>query len=163
MEPKFTHTTSTGKARMVDVSHKRSSKRRATAFCLVRTTATPEALTPTEGGVEPMLAARLAGIMAAKRTSDLIPLCHPLQLGSIDVELQWVHEGIEISATIAAVDRTGVEMEALTACATAALSVIGSLMNVDPSAQINDLVLLSKSGGKSGPWGRVVDAPSAQQ
>jgi cyclic pyranopterin phosphate synthase len=107
-----------------------------------------------------MLSAKLAGIMAAKRTSDLIPLCHPLQLGTIDVELAWEKDGVSISATIAAVDRTGVEMEALTACAIAALSIIGSLIHVDPTAQIDDLVLLSKTGGKSGAWGRSVPAPS---
>lgn len=159
MEPKFTHISSSGKAQMVDVSQKRTSKRRATASCLVRTTATKETITFAHDDVEPMLAARLAGIMAAKRTSDLIPLCHPLQLGSINVELAWVKEGIEISATIAAVDRTGVEMEALMACATAAVSVIGALLGVDPLAQIDDLVLLTKSGGKSGPWGRQIIAP----
>jgi cyclic pyranopterin phosphate synthase len=160
MEPKFTHIASDGRARMVDVSDKRPSKRRATAQCLVRTTASRETLVATADDLDPMLSAKLAGIMAAKRTSDLIPLCHPLQLGTIDVELAWEKDGVSISATIAAVDRTGVEMEALTACAIAALSIIGSLIHVDPTAQIDDLVLLSKTGGKSGAWGRSVPAPS---
>jgi cyclic pyranopterin phosphate synthase len=161
MEQKFTHISGSGKASMVDVSQKRPSKRRASASCLVRTTAPREALSVTSDGVDPVLAAKLAGIMAAKRTSDIIPLCHPLGLGTIEIELAWVEQGVEISSTIAAVDRTGVEMEALTACAIAALSVMESIVDVDPSVRMDDLVLLAKSGGKSGPWGRLVDPLSS--
>jgi cyclic pyranopterin phosphate synthase len=159
MERKFAHISSSGKAQMVDVSNKRPTKRRALASCLVRTTAPVEALAPSADGADPMLTAKLAGIMAAKRTSELIPLCHPLQLGTIEVELKWAADGVEIAATIAAVDRTGVEMEALTACSIAALSIVDALIDIDPTARIDDLVLLTKSGGKSGPWGRSVPTP----
>jgi cyclic pyranopterin phosphate synthase len=161
MDRKFTHITGSGKAKMVDVSRKRPSKRRASASCLVRTTAPNDALSSSSNGVDQTLVAQLAGIMAAKKTAELIPLCHPVGLGAIEVELTWVEVGVEITATISAVDRTGVEMEALTACAIAALSVIDSIVDVDPNAQMDDLVLLSKSGGKSGPWGRLVDSPSS--
>lgn len=161
MERKFTHISGSGKANMVDVSQKRPSKRKASASCLVRTTAPHDALSVAIDGVDPMLAAKLAGIMAAKKTAELIPLCHPLALGTIEIELTWVEEGVEVSSTIGAVDRTGVEMEALTACAIAALSVIESIADLDPRAQMDDLVLLAKSGGKSGPWGRLVDSPSS--
>ncbi len=106
-----------------------------------------------------MHAARLAGIQAAKQTANLIPLCHPLDLNEIQVEVVVNDGRIEISATVAATHRTGVEMEALTACAIAALSIVNSLVDVDPKAQIDDLVLLRKSGGKSGEWGRLVDGP----
>jgi cyclic pyranopterin phosphate synthase len=145
---------------MVDVTNKRATKRRAFASCVVDTVADVTSLEPNSTGVDPWHAARLAGIHAAKRTSWLIPLCHPLSLSDIHVEVT-PHDGrVEISATVTALERTGVEMEALTACAVAALSVIDSLLELDPLARMDNLVLLSKSGGKSGPWGRLVDTPN---
>jgi cyclic pyranopterin phosphate synthase len=107
--------------------------------------------------VDPLHVARLAGIQAAKQTANLIPLCHPLDLNEIQVEVIPNEQYIAISATVAAVHRTGVEMEALTACAFAALSIVSSVVGVDPNAWIDDIVLLRKSGGKSGDWGRLVE------
>ena len=159
MERPFSHIAKSGKLRMVDVTSKRATKRRASASCVVTTVAHVTSLEPSSADVDPWHAARLAGIQAAKRTSSLIPLCHPLSLSDIHVEVTPCEGRVEISATVAALERTGVEMEALTACAVAALSVVDSLLELDPSARIDDLVLLSKSGGKSGPWGRLVDTP----
>jgi cyclic pyranopterin phosphate synthase len=158
-EQPFTHVDSSGKLRMVDVTPKRPTKRRAYAGCVVRTVADMAALGPNANGLDPVHAARLAGIQAAKQTANLIPLCHPLDLNEVQVEVVANAGRIEISATVAATHRTGVEMEALTACAFAALSIVSSLVDVDPCAQIDDLVLLRKTGGKSGDWGRLVDTP----
>lgn len=145
---------------MVDVSSKRATKRQAMARCLVVTVANLDALEPWTDGIDPVHAARVAGVHAAKRTSDLIPLCHSLNLNDVDVQLNVNDDGIEISATVTATQRTGVEMEALTACAFAALSIVDSLQKADPYARIDDLVLLKKEGGKSGPWGRLVESPN---
>jgi len=142
---------------MVDVSRKRPSKRQAFASCVVTTVADVSTLGLSRNGVDPLHAARLAGIQGAKQTSNLIPLCHPLNVDQIHVEVVVRPGQIAISATVGATHRTGVEMEALTACAIAALSIVGSLRRVDPNAQIDDLVLLRKTGGKSGDWGRLVD------
>jgi cyclic pyranopterin phosphate synthase len=158
----LSHVDSAGKLRMVDVTGKRSTLRRAHASCVVRTVADIGALGQRNDGVDPVHASRLAGIQAAKQTANIIPLCHPLNLNDIHVDIVANSQCIEISATVAAQHRTGVEMEALTACAFAALSIISSLVDLDPNAQIDDLVLLRKSGGKSGDWGRLVDAPARQ-
>ncbi|MGA2295430.1 MAG: cyclic pyranopterin monophosphate synthase MoaC [Acidimicrobiales bacterium] len=157
MEQRSTHVDSAGKLRMVDVSRKRPSKRQALASCVVTTVADVSTLGLSRNGVDPLHAARLAGIQGAKQTSNLIPLCHPLNVDQIHVEVVVRPGQIAISATVGATHRTGVEMEALTACAIAALSIVGSLRRVDPNAQIDDLVLLRKTGGKSGDWGRLVD------
>jgi cyclic pyranopterin phosphate synthase len=117
-------------------------------------------LEPRTDGIDPWHAARVAGVFAAKKTADLIPLCHSLNLNDVDVELNVREDSIEITATVTATQRTGVEMEALTACAIAALSVLNTLKRADPNAWIDDLVLLKKEGGKSGNWGRLVDRPS---
>jgi cyclic pyranopterin phosphate synthase len=156
----FSHIDSAGKLRMVDVTNKRPTKRQAMARCLVVTKADLDTLEPWNNGIDPFHAARVAGVHAAKRTSDLIPLCHSLNLNDVDVQLS-AHDGaIEISATVTATQRTGVEMEALTACAFAALSIVDSLQSSDPYARIDDLVLMKKEGGKSGTWGRLVNNPA---
>jgi cyclic pyranopterin phosphate synthase len=125
---------------MVDVTGKRSTLRRAYASCVVRTVVDIGALAQRNDGVDPVHASRLAGIQAAKQTANIIPLCHPLNLNDIHVDIVAKSQCIEISATVAAQHRTGVEMEALTACAFAALSIISSLVDLDPNAQIDDLV-----------------------
>lgn len=157
MKQPFSHVDETGKLRMVDVSSKRPTTRRARASCIVRTVADVGATGSDSGGVDPLHVARVAGIQAAKQTANLIPLCHPLDLNDIQVEVIPNEHYISISATVAAVHRTGVEMEALTACAFAALSIVSSVVDVDPNAWIDDIVLLRKSGGKSGDWGRLVE------
>lgn len=147
-----------GKPRMVDVSEKTATLRSATAEATVRLT--PEAVGALrEGGVgkgDPLSVAQLAGIMAAKKTGELIPLCHPLPITSAKVELRFVPEEarVYISATVKTKAETGVEMEALTACAIAALTVYDMLKAASKGLEIADLRLLHKSGGKSGEWKR---------
>lgn len=159
MNGPFSHIDATGKLRMVDITNKRPTKRQAMARCLVVTVAHLDELEPWTDGIDPLHAARVAGVHAAKRTSDLIPLCHSLNLNDVDVQVGAYDNGIEISATVTATQRTGVEMEALTACAFAALSIVDSLQKSDPFARIDDLVLMKKEGGKSGSWGRLVESP----
>ena len=139
---------------MVDVTGKEVTAREATAAGLVRMEPSTRALV-TERRLDKgdaLEVARLAGVMAAKRTSDLIPLCHPLPLGAVDVELTGVEEGIEIHATVKTSDRTGVEMEALTAVAVAALTVYDMVKSVERGVRITDVRLVRKSGGRSGEW-----------
>jgi cyclic pyranopterin phosphate synthase len=157
MASEFSHINASGKLRMVDVSSKRMTRRVATARCLVVTSAEIGALPVRDDEIDPVLCARIAGVSAAKRTSELIPLCHTLALNDVDVALERLERGIEITATVTATQRTGVEMEALTACAFAALSLLDSLHDVDPLAQIDELELLKKEGGRSGSWGRLAD------
>lgn len=159
MDQQFSHTDNSGKLKMVDITGKRPTRRRAQASCVVRTVADNVTLEPRADGVDPLHAARLAGIQGAKQTANLIPLCHPLNIDEIHVEVRATKGRIEIRTTVAAIHGTGVEMEALTACAFAALSILGTLRKADPNAQIDDLVLLRKTGGKSGDWGRLVDNP----
>jgi len=159
MENVFTHITKNGKLRMVDISAKRVTRRSSTATCVVHTNADLSTLSsPLD--VDVQVASQLAGIQAAKKTADLIPLCHPLSLSDIDVSLVERADHVEITATVSANYRTGVEMEALSACAIAALNLLGSLKEVDPMAWMGGLCVMSKTGGKSGPWGRAVAAPS---
>jgi len=147
-----------GKPRMVDVSEKAATLRTATAEATVRLR--PEAVQALqEGGVgkgDPLSVAQLAGIMAAKKTGELIPLCHPLPIASAEVKLEFHPEQalIHISATVKTKAETGVEMEALTACAVAALTVYDMLKAASKGLEITDLRLLHKSGGKSGEWRR---------
>jgi cyclic pyranopterin monophosphate synthase len=159
-EKRLSHVDGSGKMRMVDVSRKRPTLRTAQASCLVRTVALDIADESHPDGIDPLHAARLAGIQAAKQTANLIPLCHPLDLNQILVDVSPADQGFEVSATIVTINRTGVEMEALTACAFAALSLITSLKHADPNARIDDLVIQRKSGGKSGDWGREVVSPT---
>ncbi len=159
MERSFSHLDAAGKLRMVDVSAKRPTRRQALARCRVVTGADLDSLRPREDQINAPLAARVTGVLAAKRVDELIPLCHSLNLDDVDVELRAHDEGIDVTATVTATQRTGVEMEALTACAFAALALLDSLLDADPLAWIDDLVLLKKEGGKSGEWGRLVERP----
>ena len=152
-----THLDAAGRACMVDVSAKAETARFARAACRVRMGA--EAAADLRSGRaakgDVAAAARLAGISAAKRTSELIPLCHPLRTGSVLVDLDFEDETtLAVTAAVRGVDRTGFEMEALVAASTAALTVYDMLKAIDKSMTITDLRLLEKSGGKSGNWRR---------
>lgn len=152
----FTHFDERGNARMVDVTAKDETARTATAKARV-TMAVETARLIREGGVKKgdvLSVARLAGIMGAKRTPDLIPLCHPLSLSSVEVELALAEDAsaVEIAATCKIAGKTGVEMEALTACSVAALTVYDMCKAVDKAMTITDLRVTHKSGGKSGTY-----------
>jgi len=157
VKKKFSHVDAKGKIKMVDVSDKGSTKRSATASCTVLTTIDLAARTSAPDELHVITSARLAGILAAKSTAQLIPLCHPLNLDDVQVEIVAVAQGAEIRSSVATMRSTGVEMEALTACSIAALNLLTSLVADDPFARMNDLVVLQKSGGKSGDWGRHVE------
>jgi cyclic pyranopterin phosphate synthase len=151
----LTHLDERGRARMVDVTAKPLTRRVAIARCTVVTVAdATRALGETAQGLDPVEAARFAGIQAAKHTSSLIPLCHPIHLDRVSVEVQVRAHRIEVSATAAITQRTGVEMEALTACAMAALTLVKALGDADQEASVEDLTLWQKSGGRSGNWER---------
>jgi cyclic pyranopterin phosphate synthase len=139
---------------MVDVSAKQETRRTARAHAFVRIT--PEVLKklPQNPKGNPLEIARIAGIAAAKRTSDLIPLCHPLMLTHADVEVTLEKKGVRIVATAATTGQTGVEMEALTAAGVAALTVYDMTKALDKAIEIQDLYLLEKTGGKSGDFRR---------
>ena len=146
----LSHIDEHGKARMVDVTAKATTERRAVARCIVRTRAPGHVLD------DPWLiaCARVAGIQAAKATSTLIPLCHPLAIDETQVEIGACDAGLEIRATTTVMAQTGVEMEALSACAGAGLSVLSVVMHVDPAAEIDELALWHKSGGRRGTFER---------
>ncbi len=151
---KLTHVDAKGAARMVDVGAKAVTQRRATARGMLRLSKATldlvrDGRTP-KGDV--LAAARIAGIMAAKRTSDLIPLCHPLALTHASVELALEKDGIAIEATVATAERTGVEMEALTAVSVAGLTLYDMLKAVERGARLTDVRLVAKSGGRSGEY-----------
>jgi len=151
----LTHIDEHGRARMVDVTAKPLTRRLAMAKCTVVTTAdAAKVFRESPDGLDAVEGARFAGIQAAKQTASLIPLCHPIRLDRVTVEVAVDVHKIEISAVTEIVERTGVEMEALTACAVAALSLVKSLMHVDPEASIEELTLWHKSGGRSGNWKR---------
>ncbi|MCM4082942.1 cyclic pyranopterin monophosphate synthase MoaC [Paractinoplanes hotanensis] len=160
-ESLLTHVDEAGAARMVDVSAKAISVRRAIAAGRVVTT--PDVIALLRGDGLPkgdaLAVARLAGIMGAKRTPDLIPLCHPIGLHGVVVDLELTAGTIEIIATTKTADRTGVEMEALTAVATAGLTMIDMIKAVDPAASIESVRVLRKEGGKTGDWVRPEDRP----
>ena len=145
-----------GSARMVDVTPKEPTHRRALARCRVRmlpqTTDKVANNAITKGDV--LAAARIAGIQAAKRTADLIPMCHPVLVGSINVNFSIGDDYVEVEAQVETVDRTGVEMEAMTACAVAALTVYDMCKSSDRTMTVEHLSLWEKSGGRSGPWRR---------
>lgn len=157
VKKQLSHVDSSGKLRMVDVSRKQTSRRSAQASCTVFTDADIPAPGTATHALDVLHAARIAGIQAAKQTANLIPLCHPISLDDIQVDVTKNAQGVSIQSTVVTVHHTGVEMEALTACAVAALSVVSSLLDLDPTAHIEDLVLLRKTGGKSGDWGRLVN------
>jgi cyclic pyranopterin monophosphate synthase len=153
---RLTHVDEHGAARMVDVSGKATTDREATARGrVVIAPATADLLRRGEAPKGDVLGvARVAGIMAAKRTPDLVPLCHPLAISGVTVDLEVVDDAVEIAATVRTTDRTGVEMEALTAVSVAALTVYDMIKAVDKQATITDVRVDRKSGGKSGDWSR---------
>jgi len=151
----FTHLDEHGRARMVDVTAKPLTRRLAVARCAVLTTVDAVAALGDAGsGVDPVEAARVAGILGAKQTSSLIPLCHPIRIDRVSVDMQIGDDWIEITAVTEIVERTGVEMEALTACAVAGLTLVCSLLELDPEVSMEELTLWHKSGGRSGDWQR---------
>ena len=141
---------------MVDVSAKEVTARAATATGRVRTTPQVVALLRDNGlpKGDALAVARIAGIAGAKRTPDLVPLCHPVALHGVTVDLDVVDDGVEISATARTADRTGVEMEALTAVVAAALALVDMVKAIDRAATITDIRVEAKSGGRSGSWRR---------
>jgi len=158
-EPRLTHVDESGAARMVDVSAKEVTAREAVATGRVSVSSQVVALLRGEGVPkgDALGVARVAGIMAAKKTPELVPLCHPLAISGVVVDLDVVDDGVEITATVRTTDRTGVEMEALTAVSVAALALVDMVKAVDKSAVISDVKVLSKSGGRSGTWVRSED------
>jgi len=158
-DPSFSHLDGDGKIKMVDVTDKEPTRRTAEASAAVITSATFASLETSPNGFDPIFGARLAGIQAAKRTANLIPLCHPLTLHDVQVHIAPLEGGYEVRTQVVTVNRTGVEMEALTACSFAALALVSSLIGADPQARFEDVVLLRKSGGRSGDWGRMVEGP----
>jgi cyclic pyranopterin phosphate synthase len=151
---KLSHYDSSGSARMVDVSGKQETRRTARAHAFVRITPAVLRKLPRNPKGNPLEIARIAGIAAAKRTSDLIPLCHPLMLTHADLEVTLEKQGVRIVASAATTGQTGVEMEALTAAAVAALTVYDMTKALDKAIEIQDVYLLEKTGGKSGDFRR---------
>lgn len=153
---RFTHLDESGAARMVDVSGKDVTARSATATGKVLVSAAVVGLLRGEGVPkgDALGVARVAGIMAAKRTPDLVPLCHPLAISGVTVDLVVEDDGVAVRATVRTTDRTGVEMEALTAVTVAALTVIDMVKAVDKAAVITDVRVEEKTGGKSGTYRR---------
>jgi cyclic pyranopterin monophosphate synthase len=154
--PRLTHVDETGAARMVDVTAKDVSDRVAVASGRVLVSAEVVSLLRGDGVPkgDALGVARVAGIMAAKRTPDLVPLCHPLAISGVTVDLEVREDAVAITATVRTADRTGVEMEALTAVSVAALTIVDMVKAVDRGAVITDVQVESKSGGKSGTWER---------
>ncbi len=150
----LTHVRADGTAHMVDVSHKAVTARRAAAAGRVLLSAA--AVEALRGGSVPkgdaLGVARLAGIQAAKRTPDLIPLAHPVAVHAVEVDVVVVDEGVDIRAVVRTADRTGIEMEALTAVSVAALALVDMVKAVDRHARITDVRVTAKSGGRSGDW-----------
>ncbi|MEU0554027.1 cyclic pyranopterin monophosphate synthase MoaC [Dactylosporangium maewongense] len=156
MANELTHVDRSGAARMVDVAGKEITARRAVAAGSVRTTVDVIALLH-DGALpkgDALAVARIAGIMGAKRTPDLIPLCHPIALHGVTVDLTLRDDTVDIAVTTRTADRTGVEMEALTAVAAAGLALIDMIKAVDPAASLEGVRVLRKEGGKTGLWER---------
>ncbi|CAB4931587.1 MAG: cyclic pyranopterin monophosphate synthase MoaC [Actinobacteria bacterium] len=155
----FTHLNAQGAARMVNVADKEITTRTATASGHVRVSAEVVGLLRGAGVPkgDALAVARIAGIQAAKRTPDLIPLCHPIAIHGVDIELTVLDDRVNIVATVTTADRTGVEMEALTVVSVAALALIDMVKAVDPAAVICDVLVLEKTGGKTGLWTRPAD------
>lgn len=156
MSERLTHVDASGAARMVDVSAKDVTARSATASGRVLVSPQVVALLRGEGVPkgDALAVARIAGIMAAKQTPALVPLCHPIGVSGVEVELVVADDAVEITATVRTADRTGVEMEALTSVTVAALTVIDMVKAVDKGAVITDVRVEAKSGGRSGDWTR---------
>jgi cyclic pyranopterin phosphate synthase len=159
--PALTHVDESGAARMVDVSAKDVTVREATATGRVRVSSQVSALLRGAGVAkgDALGVARIAGIMGAKRTAELIPLCHPLPLSSVSIELEVLDASVEITAVVRTNARTGVEMEALTAVCTAGLALVDMVKAVDKAAVIDDVKVVRKSGGRTGTWQRDDAAP----
>jgi cyclic pyranopterin phosphate synthase len=154
MGDKLSHYDESGRAHMVDVSAKPPTRREAVAEAFVELSEAVLAALPQNPKGNPLEVARFAGIQAAKKTANLIPMCHPLPLSFVDVEAAVVPGGVQIRATAATVAGTGVEMEAMTAASVAALTIYDMTKALDKGIRIRDVVLLSKSGGKSGDYRR---------
>ncbi len=150
----LSHYDASGRAAMVDVSAKQSSRRTATASAFVELSQAVLAALPTNPKGNPLEVARFAGIQAAKRTSELIPMCHPLALTHVDVQAKIVAGGVRVAATASTVGPTGVEMEALTAAAVAALTIYDMTKALDKAIVIRSVQLDAKTGGKSGEYRR---------
>ncbi|MGH9379333.1 MAG: cyclic pyranopterin monophosphate synthase MoaC [Thermoanaerobaculia bacterium] len=153
-EKHFTHLDPLGRAEMVDVSEKRVTRRVAEASCRVHLSAQTVLRLSNLPKGDAYAVSRLAGIQGAKRTAELIPLAHTLRLHHVDVEIEPVPEGVQIRSRVVVVARTGAELEALTACSTAALALYDMVKAVERDATITDLCLESKSGGRSGDYRR---------
>jgi cyclic pyranopterin phosphate synthase len=151
---KLSHFDSAGSPRMVDVSAKAETRRTARAHAFVRIAPSVLKRLPENPKGNPLEIARIAGISAAKRTADLIPLCHPLMLSHADVDVSIEKKGVRIAATATTTAPTGVEMEALTAASVAALTIYDMTKALDKSIEIQDIYLLEKTGGKSGDYRR---------
>ena len=156
MTERLTHVDSSGAARMVDVSGKEVSARTAVASGKVLVSAAVVAALRGDGVPkgDALAVARIAGIQGAKRTPDLVPLCHPIAISGVTVDLRVDDDGVAITATVKTTDRTGVEMEALTAVSVAGLALIDMVKAIDPAAVITDVQVESKDGGKTGHWER---------
>jgi cyclic pyranopterin phosphate synthase len=152
--PRLSHYDESGQASMVDVSAKMPTRRTATASAFVELSAAVIAALPENPKGDPLEVARFAGIQAAKRTAELIPMCHPLPLTHVDVEATIEGDGVRITATVSTVGVTGVEMEALTAASIAALTVYDMTKGLDKAIVIRNVQLESKTGGKSGDYSR---------
>lgn len=154
MTGRLTHLDESGAAHMVDVSDKAATRREATATG--RITMSADALAALRDGTlakgDALAVARIAGIMAAKRTPDLIPLCHPIAIAKVSVTLSFESDGVAVIATVATTGPTGVEMEALTAASTALLTLYDMAKAIDRGMVMGDIRLLAKSGGRSGDW-----------
>jgi cyclic pyranopterin phosphate synthase len=155
-EHPFAHLDAVGHARMVDVTAKQPTVRQATAAGLVR--CSPRVVAALRSGDVPkgdvLAVARIAGIGAAKRTPELLPLAHVIGIHGVVVDIEVTDDGVQIAVTVRTADRTGVEMEALTAVAVAALAVVDMVKGIDKTTSITDVRLLAKSGGRSGDWRR---------
>ena len=154
MVKKLSHYDGAGRARMVDVSRKAPTHREAEASAFVAMTSAVLAALPQNPKGNPLEVARIAGIMAAKRTSELIPMCHPLPLALVDVDVTLCENGVTITSKVATTAETGVEMEALVAASVAALTLYDMCKALDKGIEIREIVLQRKSGGKSGDYRR---------
>lgn len=156
MAPEFTHLDPLGRARMVDVTAKDATHRRAVARC--RVMMQPETAARIASGAiskgDVLAVARVAGIQAAKQTANMLPLCHPLLVGSVYVNFRLEEDHVEVETQVDTVDRTGVEMEALHACAVAALTIYDMCKSVDRGMTVGELALWEKTGGRSGVYRR---------
>jgi cyclic pyranopterin phosphate synthase len=154
MAKSLSHYDRAGRAKMVDVSAKSASKRQAEASAFVALKPAVLKALPNNPKGDPLEVARLAGLMAAKKTADLIPMCHPLPLSHVDVDLRLCENGVAVSSKVTTTASTGVEMEALVAVSVAALTVYDMCKALDKGIEIREIVLESKTGGKSGDYRR---------